>query len=321
MKAINLTTLLVIPVLTVAFVSCKKEIQQEYNDTLFNAAQRTAMERPLKNCLLTQVEDDLLNKSFDFHYNNAQDPESVSFCSSCKPVAVFNYDHSGRISQIFYKGNSGNIIRRQDFVYQKNSTLPGRCMEYMPATSSPARADHLVNTIDLSFNDKGQIVSSTLQSEKDGAVTTDTYVYVGDNVTTVYRSESAPAKQPKSNFIVYSASRYDNKKNFVSNPWVKLFLWLPTAGMQPYNFSIYSNNNAVDWTYTNAAQSLAVTSHIEYNPFGFATNIKMHLVSKGNDHAYQGDFNRKNNSSCDELNSQSNEQPVSQRGLITPAAE
>ncbi|MEO6328032.1 MAG: hypothetical protein ABIO55_03835 [Ginsengibacter sp.] len=106
----------------------------------------------------------------------------------------------------------------------------------------------------------------------------ETYEYNNQgNVTKVTRQAENGGTVYSDPFTEYEVTQYDHKPNFMSgNQWLKYIL--SNTGFEPFQFMMFSKNNAVDWLWGfDPLYHVTFTSTLEYNPGGFASKVNLDL--------------------------------------------
>ena len=226
--------------------------------------------QPNAECLVTHLEDDLLELAFDITYNKNGDPATVV---SEGYTSVMEYDEKKRL----IRTSIAELNVRFEIKYKDNTFLPTAMYYYNP------RFGGLIAIDSFKYNQKGEMIKWTNINVMDPSYNSSS-IYEYDNNRNVKRVITGPdngGTNLSASFVEYEVTKYDNQYNFISgNQWLKYILM--HSGFEPYEFMQFSANNPLNWTWGDPSDSpLEITSEVKYNSKGFMNKVIMTFLYEG----------------------------------------
>lgn len=274
--------------------SCQKETAPIEETTLNNdETEMQLLERRCRRqCLVTRTSDDLVSMTPNIFYNRRNDPDSILFEQSAT-VVVGKYDKYRRLKTVYFS----NSWSHEEFLYKRKfDYFPSTIKYYTSNYTDYGMADSLNASMYFKYDRHGNVIEYRYENHwYPGYDFTLNFVYnQRGNVKKIIRTRDGSTP-----FTEYRFESYDNKPNFMTgSPWTKFMLL--NTGYEPYYFLMFSENNAVNWSwkYDPSAASLNFNSEYKYNNRGFASNVFIDLDDS--DGAKYGGFTRTSCSTCDD---------------------
>ena len=272
-------TLILAVILILVANSCKKNI-----DFI-----KCGYDQPDAACLVTHTDDDLFGGvPIDIIYNKKGNPDSLNVSGT--PITV-QYDYKGRLLKVTFL--NGLPDYHSDFLYKDNTFLPAIMKTYDSYYGGYIAIDS------FHYNFRGEMIKIGLTNlPYPNYNSAEIYDYDNKhNVTKVTLKSANGGTAFIPGYTEYEATKYDDKPDFMSgNQWLKYILI--DAGIDQYNWMMFSVNNVVNWHWGYQGGYNPVTSTLQYNAKGFATTVSLHVfdVEGGTDLL---DFTRNSSSTCD----------------------
>lgn len=268
MKSFKKNTLLLSAILVMGASSCKKA--REFIENGYN--------QPNAECLITHTEDDLFGFSVDIFYNEAGNPDSLSYRGS--PVTL-EYDSDDRLSKAIF----GDAIYGADrpyftYIYTDNTFLPAVLNYYSPLNGG------LIAVDSFKYNILGEMVKIGVTNVRNPIFNKAEYYDYDNkgNVKKVMMVAQNGGTVYDTLFTEYEVLTYDNKPNFMSgNQWLKYVFFY--SELDTYVFKMFSRNNAADWLWRPEAykayfpDAYFLSDTFEYNDKGFTNKIHIRFSS------------------------------------------
>lgn len=294
MRTTPMKTLVLCFITSQVMVSCQKEVVNNNTATADDVDEMQLLERRgchNNRCMVTRTGDDLIYMTPNIMYNKYGDPASVQFDQS--PVTVQGtYDKAGRLRLVYFT----NSFSHEEFMYKyRSSRNPESIRYYTSNYADYGMPDSLNSTMYFKYDQHGNIIQYRQVNHwyEGYNYTLDIDYNRRGNVKKIVRTPDGGTA-----FTEYTFETYDNRQNFMNaSQWTKFMLL--NTGFDPYYALLFSENNAIKWSwqYAPGAPALDFNSKLNYTGRGFANNVFIHL--KDSDGSEYGDFTRTSCSTCD----------------------